>query len=140
MLSTFISIRQVWGEFPVMDFKKKILLVEDSQFQRVICVSQLKQAGFENIEVAEDGNVAYSRLEEIEIDLILCDWEMPELNGIQLLKKVKKKPSLKHIPFVMLTSMQDEKLCQEALNEGAFDYIIKPANPDLLKEKLERVS
>ncbi|MBL7021432.1 MAG: response regulator [Nitrospinaceae bacterium] len=123
-----------------MDFKKKILLVEDSQFQRAICISQLQQAGFENIEIAEDGKIAYSRLEEIEIDLILCDWEMPELNGIQLLKKVKKNPSLKHIPFVMLSSMQDEKICQEALEEGALDYIIKPANPELLKEKLERIS
>ena len=78
-----------------MDFKKKILVVEDSQVQRAICVSQLKQAGFENIEVAEDGNVAYSRLEEGEIELVLCDWEMPELDGIQLLKKSKKTPPFK---------------------------------------------
>jgi len=69
-------------------------LVEDSQFQRTICVSQLKQAGFQNIEVAGDGNEAYSKLEEDKFDLILCDWEMPELNGIQLLKKIKKIPTL----------------------------------------------
>lgn len=122
-----------------MDFKKKILLVEDSQFQRVICVSQLKQAGFENIEVAENGNEAYSKLEEIEFDLILCDWEMPELNGIQLLKKVKKNPSFKNIPFIMLTSLKGDKNCQEAIDEGALDYIIKPANPEILKEKLDQI-
>ena len=123
-----------------MDFKKKILVVEDSQFQRTICVSQLKQAGFENIEVAEDGNVAYSRLEEGEIDLVLCDWEMPELDGIQLLRKVKKNPTLQNSPFVMLTSIKDDKHCQKAISEGAQDYIIKPGNPELFKEKLEKIA
>ena len=122
-----------------MDLKKKILVVEDSPFQRTICVSQLQQAGFGNIEVAGDGNIAYSKLEEGEIDLILCDWEMPNLNGIQLLKKVKKNPALQSIPFVMLTSLEDESRQQEALNEGALDYIVKPGNPDLFKEKLENI-
>lgn len=78
-------------------------------------------------------------MEENAIDLILCDWEMPELDGIQLLKKVKKNPSFQNIPFVMLTSLQDEEHCQKAIDEGAHDYIIKPANPDLLKEKLEKI-
>ncbi len=122
-----------------MDFKKKILVVEGSQIQRAICVSQLKQAGFENIEVAEDGNVAYSKLEQGEIELILCDWEMPELDGIQLLRKVKKTPTLQNIPFVMLTTFQDDEHCQKAIKEGAQDYIIKPGNPDLFKEKLKKI-
>ena len=122
-----------------MDFNKKILVVEDSQFQRTICVAQLQQAGFENIEVAGDGNDAYSKLEEGEIDLILCDWEMPELNGIQLLRKVKKNSTLQNIPFVMVTSTKDEKRQQEAIDEGALDYIVKPASPDLFKEKLGKI-
>jgi two-component system, chemotaxis family, chemotaxis protein CheY len=122
-----------------MDFKKKILLVEDSPFQRTICVSQLKQAGFENVEVAGDGNAAYSKLSEFDFDLVICDWEMPELNGIQLLKKVKKNPDFQNIPFVMLTSIRDEKRCQEAIDEGALDYIVKPATPDLFLEKLQKI-
>jgi len=134
-----IPNRQIWGEFPVVDFNKKILVVEDSQFQRAICVAQLKQAGFQNIEVAGDGNDAYSKLEEGEIDLILCDWEMPELNGIQLLRKVKKNSTLQNIPFVMVTSTKDEKRQQEAIDEGALDYIVKPASPDLFKEKLGKI-
>ena len=122
-----------------MDFKKKILLVEDSQFQRTICVSQLKQAGFENVETAEHGNDAYSKLTIENFDLVICDWEMPELNGIQLLKKVKKDPKFQHIPFVMLTSFQDETRCQEAIDEGALDYILKPASPEMFKEKLDKI-
>ena len=101
-----------------MNFSKKILLVEDSPFQRTICVSQLKQVGFENIEVADDGNVGYSMLEEGDFDLVLCDWEMPELNGIQLLKKVKKNAALQHIPFLMLTSIDDHERLQEAIEAG----------------------
>ncbi|MBT3510796.1 MAG: response regulator [Nitrospina sp.] len=119
-----------------MNFSKKILLVEDSPFQRTICVSQLKQVGFENIEVADDGNVGYSMLEEGDFDLVLCDWEMPELNGIQLLKKVKKNAALQHIPFLMLTSIDDHERLQEAIEAGALDYIVKPGTPDLFKEKL----
>ena len=126
------------GGFPVMDFKKKILLVEDSQFQRTICVSQLKQVGFENVEVANDGNIGYSMLEEGDFDLVLCDWEMPELDGIQLLKKVKKNAALQHIPFLMLTSINDEDRLQEAVDAGALDYIVKPGTPDLFREKLEK--
>jgi len=122
-----------------MGFKKKILVVEDSKIQRTICVSQLKQAGYENIEIAEDGVDAYSKLEKISIDLIICDWEMPELDGIQLLKKVKKNPALQNIPFVMLTFFDDDEHYREAMNAGAQDYIIKPASPDLLKEKLEKI-
>ena len=119
-----------------MNFSKKILLVEDSPFQRTICVSQLKQVGFENIEVADDGNVGYSMLEEGDFDLVLCDWEMPELNGIQLLKKVKKNAALQHIPFLMLTSIDDHERLQEAIEAGALYYIVKPGTPDLFKEKL----
>ena len=122
-----------------MNAEKKILLVEDSPIQRTICVSQLKQAGFENIEVAEDGNDAYSELQIDNFDLVICDWEMPELNGIQLLKKIKKHPSFQKIPFVMLTSFEDEKRYQEAIDEGALDYILKPANPKLFKETLNKI-
>lgn len=123
-----------------MDFKKKILVVEDSPVQRAICVSQLKQAGFENVEVAGDGNDAYTKLEEGDIDLILCDLEIPELNGIQLLRKVKKNPALQKIPFVMLTSNQDDKHQKEAIEEGANEYLIKPGNPDMFKETLGKIS
>ena len=99
----------------------------------------MKQAGFENVETAEHGNDAYSKLITENFDLVICDWEMPELNGIQLLKKVKKDPKYQHIPFVMLTSFQDETRCQEAIDEGALDYILKPASPDMFKEKLDKI-
>ena len=123
-----------------MEFNKKILVIEDSHIQREICAFQLKQAGFENIEVADDGNDAYSKLEKDQFDLILCDWEMPELNGIQLLKKIKKNPTLQNIPFIMLTSTEDAERHQQALDEGALDYIVKPGTPELFKELLGQIN
>jgi len=70
-----------------MDVNKRILVVEDDQIQRMICANQLKQLGFEKVSVAKDGNHAYSLLENDSFDLIISDWEMPEMDGIELLKK-----------------------------------------------------
>lgn len=120
-----------------MDINKKLLVVDDSQIQLVVCVDQLKQLGFEKIAVAKDGNRAYSILEKGGIDVIISDWEMPEMDGLELLRQVKNNPSLKDIPFLMLTAHKDEKLNEEAIKAGATDFIVKPGTPDIFKEKLE---
>lgn len=122
-----------------MDLNKKILVVDDSQIQLAVCVNQLKQLGFEKIAVAKDGKKAYSIIENGSIDLVLSDWEMPEMDGLELLKQIKSNPSLKDIPFIMLTAHKDEKLNQEAINAGAVDFIVKPGTPDIFKEKLEAI-
>ena len=122
-----------------MDLNKRILIVEDSQIQLTICTSQLKQLGFEKISVAKDGNQAYSILEKGFIDLIISDWEMPDMDGLELLKKVKENPSLQNIPFIILTVHKDEKLNEEAIKLGAVDFIVKPGTPDIFKEKLEKI-
>ncbi len=122
-----------------MDLNKKLLVVDDSQIQLVVCVNQLKQLGFEKIAVAKDGGKAYSILEKGSIDVIISDWEMPEMDGLELLKKVKTNPSLQGIPFIMLTAHKDEKLNQEAIQFGAADFIVKPGTPDLFKEKLKAI-
>jgi two-component system chemotaxis response regulator CheY len=120
-----------------MDINKKLLVVDDSQIQLVVCVDQLKQLGFEKIAVAKDGNRAYSILEKGDIDVVISDWEMPEMDGLELLRQVKNNPSLKDIPFLMLTAHKDEKLNEEAIKAGATDFIVKPGTPDIFKEKLE---
>ncbi len=122
-----------------MDKSKSILVVEDDQIQRMICVAQLKQLGFEKITTAEDGNHAYSALETDRFDLIISDWDMPELNGLGLLKKVKENPSLNKIPFLILTINSDESLIKDALDLGAVGYIVKPGTPATFKKKLKEV-
>ena len=122
-----------------MDINKKLLVVDDSQIQLVVCVDQLKQLGFTKIAVAKDGSRAYSILEKGGIDVIISDWEMPEMDGLELLRKVRSNPSLKDIPFLMLTAYKDEKLNEEAIKAGATNFIVKPGTPDIFQEKLEAI-
>jgi two-component system chemotaxis response regulator CheY len=122
-----------------MDLNKKLLVVDDSQIQLVVCVNQLKQLGFEKIAVAKDGEKAYSIIENGSIDVVISDWEMPEMDGLELLKKIRENPSCQGIPFIMLTAHKDEKLNQEAIQFGATDFIVKPGTPDIFKEKLEAI-
>jgi len=117
---------------------RKILIVEDSDLQREISIAQLQQIGFEEIAGAENGKKALEYLENNPVDFILSDWEMPEMNGLELLKKVKENPTLKNIPFLILTVHNDPEKNQEALNLGALDYIVKPMAPDDLHMKIRK--
>ena len=117
---------------------RNILIVEDSDLQREISIAQLQQIGFERITGAANGNEALEYLENNSIDFILSDWEMPEMNGLELLKKVKENPSLKNIPFLILTVHDDPEKNQEAINLGALDYIVKPLTPDDLHLKIRK--
>jgi two-component system, sensor histidine kinase and response regulator len=115
---------------------RNILIVEDSDLQREISIAQLQQIGFEKITGAANGIEAIEYLENNPVDFILSDWEMPDMNGLELLKKVKENPSLKNIPFLILTAHNDPEKNQEALNLGALDYIVKPLTPDDLHMKI----
>jgi CheY-like chemotaxis protein len=118
---------------------RNILIVEDSDIQREICIAQLQQIGFEKITGATNGKEALEYLENNSVDFILSDWNMPELNGLELLKKVKGNTALKDIPFLILTINNDEDKNQEALNLGAIDYIVKPLMPDDLHFKIRKI-
>jgi two-component system, chemotaxis family, chemotaxis protein CheY len=122
-----------------LDLRKRILVVEDSQIQLMVCTNQLKQLGFEKIAIAKNGTKAYSIIENGSIDVIISDWEMPEMNGLELLKKVRANPSHKDIPFIMLTIHKDDELNEEALKSGATDFIVKPGTPDIFQEKLTQL-
>ena len=118
-----------------MDKDIVILVVEDAQIQREIVLAQLEASGFEEAIGMEDGVEAYSYLEENTADLIICDWNMPNMNGLELLKKVRSNTSLKNIPFIVLTTNED--VTKEAMDAGASDFISKPTNPEELVEKIE---
>jgi len=122
-----------------LDTSKKILVVEDSDLQREICVHQLKGLGFENVSSAKDGFEAHAFLENNPVDLIISDWEMPEMDGIELLKKTKSDPQLKKIPFLILTIHEKKEANMKMIELGAFDYMMKPATPEVLNEKLQYI-
>jgi len=116
----------------------RILVVEDSALQRELCIFQLKELGFGNITGKENGAEALSWLEENSVDLIISDWEMPELNGLEFLKKIRENPSLQKIPFFMLTILKDDSKNAEAIEAGVTDFLVKPTPADILQEKMEK--
>ena len=122
-----------------MDLNMKVLIVDDFATMRRILRNILKQIGFTNISEADDGNTALKALKKEKFDLILCDWNMPEMPGIDLLKTLKADEQLKDIPFVMVTAEAQKDNIIEAVKEGVSNYIIKPFTAETINEKLNKV-
>ena len=120
-----------------MEDEKKILVVEDSSLQREVCVDQLRDIGFNNVFEAENGIAALEILKKNSIDLILSDWDMPQMDGLELLKTVKQDSNLQNTPFIFLTVHDNQEKNKEGMVYGAVDYIVKPSSPSDLKESIE---
>jgi len=102
-----------------------ILVVEDDEHIRNILEYNLKLDGFE-VDIAEDGRKGLELARQIKPDVILLDWMMPEMNGLEVLSELKKDEQTKHIPAFMLTAKALMHDVGQALSEGADDYITKP--------------
>lgn len=122
-----------------VDKNMPILVVDDFSTMRRIVKTCLKQLGFENITEAEDGAVAMSKLQGSEFKLIISDWNMPNMMGIDLLKAVRGDPKFKAIPFLMVTAEAQKENIIEAAKAGVSNYIIKPFTADSLQQKLEAI-
>ena len=122
-----------------MDLNMKVLIVDDFATMRRILRNILKQIGFTDIVEADDGHTALKELKKEKIDLILCDWNMPEMPGIDLLKALKADEQLKNIPFVMVTAEAQKENIIEAVKTGVSSYIVKPFTAETVNEKLNKV-
>ena len=122
-----------------MDLNIKILVVDDFATMRRILKGNLRQLGFSNILEAEDGRLALEELKKNKVDLIISDWNMPNMTGLELLKAVRGDESLKQIPFVMVTAEGQKDNVMEAAKAGVSNYVVKPFTPDTLEEKLKKV-
>lgn len=116
-----------------------ILVVDDFATMRRIVKTCLMQLGFNNITEAEDGQKALDKLNAGKFKLIISDWNMPNMMGIDLLKAVRASESLKTIPFLMVTAEAQKENIIEAAKAGVSNYIIKPFTADGLQQKLEAV-
>lgn len=118
---------------------KRVLVVEDSPTMRRIITNALQRIGFADIIEAENGVDALNKLEGQKIDLVVTDWNMPEMNGAELVKVLRSMPELGEVPIVMITTrgMRDDVMT--AMKLGVNGYVIKPFTPDVLKAKLESV-
>ena len=115
----------------------KILVVDDVASMRHVTKSILMIANYSNITQATDGANALVILENETFDLIICDWDMPNMNGLELLIEIKKHQGLKSIPFLMLTANTDKEKVDVAIKAGVSDYVIKPIQPSILLQKIE---
>lgn len=117
--------------------KIRLLIVDDAKFIRDLVQKTLRNE-YPSMEIAEavDGRKAQSILQNNSFDLILCDWEMPEMSGIELLQWVRSQENLKEQPFILVTSLDQKENVVEALQAGVNDYITKPFTPEQLINKV----
>lgn len=116
-----------------------ILVVDDFSTMRRIVKNCLKQLGFENIVEADDGQAALEKLATGDFKLIISDWNMPTMMGIDLLKQVRANEKYKSIPFLMVTAEAQKENILEAAKAGVSNYIIKPFTADVLEEKMSGI-
>lgn len=122
-----------------VDTSIKVLIVDDFATMRRIVKGVLKQLGFINIIEAEDGNAALEELRKEKIGLIVSDWNMPNMSGLDLLKAVRGNDQFKNIPFIMVTAEGQKENVIEAVKSGVSNYIVKPFTPETFNEKLQKV-
>jgi len=115
----------------------KILLVDDSSTMRRIQKNTLASLGFTDVDEAEDGQDAVSKVGKTAYELVLMDWNMPNMTGIEALKAIRANPATAKVPVIMVTSESEKTRILEAIQAGATNYIVKPFTPDVLKEKLD---
>jgi two-component system chemotaxis response regulator CheY len=122
----------------------KILVVDDMSTMRKIIKNMLTQIGFTNISEADDGATAWPLIEGAikegkPFEFILSDWNMPQLSGLDLLKKVRATEGLEKLPFLMITAEAEQGNVVIAVKAGVSNFIVKPFSAQVLKEKIEKI-
>ncbi len=113
----------------------KVLVVDDSVTMRRIIINSLKDSSFDDIVEAGDGLEGMSNMEEIE--LVLTDWNMPEMDGLTFVKEIRKSPMYSTVPIIMITTEGAKNDVVEALKSGVNNYVVKPFDKDTLLKKVK---
>ncbi|GGO67466.1 chemotaxis response regulator CheY [Bowmanella pacifica] len=122
-----------------MDKNMKILVVDDFSTMRRIIKNLLKDLGFTNIQEADDGSTALPMLQQGDFDFVITDWNMPGMQGIDLLRAIRADDNLKHTPVLMVTAEAKKEQIVAAAQAGVNGYVVKPFTAATLKEKLEKI-
>ncbi|OQW50596.1 MAG: hypothetical protein A4S09_02040 [Proteobacteria bacterium SG_bin7] len=122
----------------------KVLVVDDMETMRAMLNNYLNDMGFKRIVMATDGTEAVLKLKDSQktndpFHIIICDWDMPNMNGIDFLKFCQSEEKFKNIPVIFVTVEGNQKNILEAITHGVADYIVKPYTQSLLQSKLQRV-
>ena len=121
------------------DKNMKFLVIDDFPTMRRIVRNLLKELGYSNVEEAEDGMDALSKLREGSFDFVVSDWNMPNLDGVEMLKQIRQDDQLKHLPVLMVTAEAKKENIIEAAQAGASGYVVKPFTAGTLEEKLNKI-
>jgi two-component system chemotaxis response regulator CheY len=122
-----------------VDMEMNILIVDDYKTMLRIVENLLKQLGFKNIHQATDGEAALKLLREGTFGMVISDWNMQPMTGLQLLKEVRADGKLKAMPFIMVTAESKTENVLAAKQAGVNNYIVKPFNAETLKQKMTAV-
>ena len=122
-----------------VDMNMKVLIVDDYKTMLRILRNLLKQLNFNNIEDATDGSMALQKLRQENFGMVISDWNMEPITGIQLLREVRADDKLKHLPFIMITAESKSENVIAAKEAGVSNYIVKPFNAETLKTKIVSV-
>lgn len=123
---------------PTLDKALSFLVVDDFEAMRRVTVNQLRQLGAEKIIAARDGKEALRFLRNQRIDMVLSDWNMPVMNGLELLKVMRSDPNFYGIPFIMITAEAERHHIEEAIASGVTSMILKPYSPSQLMVRVEK--
>lgn len=123
----------------MFDPKTRFLVVDDFSTTRRVVKNILKQLGYDSIEEADDGAQAYSKLQNGQYDFVISDWNMPNMDGLELLKKIRSDERLKAMPVLMVTAEAEREKVILAIQAGVSNYIMKPFTADMVKEKLDKI-
>ncbi len=122
-----------------LDFTMKVLVVDDMSTMRRIVKNVLKQIGYTSVEEAPDGQEALKKLKGGGFGLVVTDWNMPVMTGLELLKAIRADVELKTLPVLMVTAEAQKENIIEAIQAGVSNYVVKPFTAEALLEKLTKV-
>jgi two-component system, chemotaxis family, chemotaxis protein CheY len=122
-----------------MDKGMSILVVDDFPTMRRIVRSLLKELGFTNVDEAEDGQEALGKLKGGDFEFVVSDWNMPNLDGLEMLKQIRADDAMKALPVLMVTAEAKKENIVAAAQAGANGYIVKPFTAATLEEKLNKI-
>jgi two-component system chemotaxis response regulator CheY len=122
-----------------MNKEMNILIVDDFSTMRRIVKNLLHDLGFSNTSEADDGQTALPMLKTGKFDFLVTDWNMPGMDGLTLLKKVREDEDLKHMPVLMVTAEAKREQIVVAAQAGVNGYIVKPFTAATLKEKIDKI-
>jgi len=115
----------------------RILTIDDSTTMRRIIINTLARIGYKDVVQADNGKTGLQKLEEGGVDVIITDWNMPEMDGLEFVKRVRSGGAHKDVPILMVTTNAAKEDIVEALQAGVNNYVVKPFTPETLKEKIE---